>query len=232
MNCVEAMRRGCPSTVSEKSADVRSDTGRPLLSRTLTSTGTRSTVDLNVVRGGCCGGCCSCAEAPAARSRTVAQAASPFMALSLLRNTRGHPVPQPSANRIAPARHFHFQAMRRAVTGMLRRGVGQQILMPQVVEDLLEDGLELVILVRKERGAATLMRQPAHQLLQRRGLQRPALPDHVDGGVGRLRARDHRRHRGVAGLIEIGRASCRERVEMSGGGGSLKKKKVRTCGRE
>ena len=51
MNCAEAIRRGLPSTVSEKSSAIRSDTGRPVLSMTLTSTDTMSTDEVNEGRG-------------------------------------------------------------------------------------------------------------------------------------------------------------------------------------
>ena len=53
MNSADAIWRGLPSTDRVKSCAVRSGTGRPFLSTTLTSTGTRSTADLNVARGGC-----------------------------------------------------------------------------------------------------------------------------------------------------------------------------------
>ena len=72
MNCAEAIRRGLPSTVSEKSSAARSATGRPVLSTTLTSTGTRSTADLNVVFGAC-GSC------PARTTPSASAAAKTFM---------------------------------------------------------------------------------------------------------------------------------------------------------
>ena len=102
MNCAEAMRRGLPSTVSVKSSAVRSATGRPFLSMTLTSTGTRSTVDRNV---GCGGGwsCglrgCSPRRRPASSSASASAAArSPGIAQSLLRFARRQPVALPRAD--------------------------------------------------------------------------------------------------------------------------------------
>src|SRR3989442_14043151 len=54
--------------------------------------------------------------------------------------------------------------------------------------------------------------------------------DHVERGMGLLeRLRDHpdRGDRVVAALVQIGRASCRGRGEISGGAASFKKKKKR-----
>src|SRR5437867_9289005 len=63
MNWAVAIRRGLPSTLSEKSCEVRSANGRPDRSRTLTSTGTRSTDDLKVGFGcGSCGAVCAAAD--------------------------------------------------------------------------------------------------------------------------------------------------------------------------
>src|SRR5207237_4370083 len=51
------------------------------------------------------------------------------------------------------------------------------------------------------------------------------LHDEVDGGARRARDRRHDRRRGVPRKgRQIGRASCRERGEMWGGGGALKKR--------
>src|SRR5262245_66487462 len=75
MYCADAMRRGLPSTVRVKSEALRSVTGRPERSTTLTSTGTTSTEDLNVGRG-CCGSW-------VARSRVATEAiASDFIGSS------------------------------------------------------------------------------------------------------------------------------------------------------
>src|SRR6266487_162652 len=79
MNCAVAIRRDLPSTFSEKSCAVRSATGRPLRSRTLTSTGTRSTDDLKVGLGcGSCAGAAVCAAAEATHAATVNAGRSNF----------------------------------------------------------------------------------------------------------------------------------------------------------
>src|SRR5689334_19550580 len=75
MNCALAIRRGFPSTLSEKSWAVRSAIGRPVPSTMLTSTGTRSTADRNVCGAGDESG--SCAANPIVAA--ITDAASNFI---------------------------------------------------------------------------------------------------------------------------------------------------------
>src|SRR5687767_13954396 len=63
MNSADAIWRRLPSTSRLKSAGVRSETGRPSLSTTMTSTATRSTPDRKTACGFCGGGAaCSAAR--------------------------------------------------------------------------------------------------------------------------------------------------------------------------
>ena len=73
--------------------------------------------------------------------------------------------------------------------------------MPQILENLVERGVELRRVLREKRAAAADRREAAHQLLQRCRLQRSALADHVNRRVRSFRAANHAVEGSVAGLV-------------------------------
>src|SRR5687767_1935933 len=229
MNSADAMRRGLPSTVRAKSVAARSATGRPSRSTTLTSTGTRSTDERKVVGGCCGGGCggCDCcggaadsigrrASGPVPRSATTVTETSAAARATARDFITAQSTPdRPSGSALAAGEpialagpdldvfsgDFDRDPMPLAVSHTLGRGIGKQILVPEIVEDLREHGVELRCVICDERAPAADIGEPFEQPLQLARLDRPAVADRVDRRVAPFGLCDRGLQRRVAGLI-------------------------------
>ena len=67
---------------------------------------------------------------------------------------RSKPVALPRPHRIVMPGNLDPEPVPLAVARAVRRGIGEQILVPEILEDLFEDSLQLRRLFREERAAA------------------------------------------------------------------------------